>query len=195
MSFSPCFPGDPSQFQPLDSWDRTLPYAASTPGNFGRTPPPPVSSLSSSQIPGKSPNTPLQDSQESQLHYLIDWKATLDNQVAKRVTQPDLVRAPSLYWQQTLEGKVKDVKCRSAFCNQRARLDDTTIMASVNDCSHNALHQHFEGIDIDWTLIERQLFQWNNLLRKGKKLKLDICINYFADDNEPRGEKSAVLLW
>ncbi|GKZ33294.1 hypothetical protein AbraIFM66950_003136 [Aspergillus brasiliensis] len=38
--------------------------------------------------------------------------------------------------------------------------------------------------------LERQLLQWTNLLRKGKKIKLEICVNYLADHNEPRaGEK------
>lgn len=49
------------------------------------------------------------------------------------------------------------------------------------------------NLKIDRTVIEKQLLLWNTLLRKGKKLRLDICINYLADDNEPtlsrRGEK------
>lgn len=187
MSFSPRYPDDHSQLQPLYSWERTPLYTAPTPGNFGRTPTPPVCSPSTSQIADESPNTPPRESQAGQFHYLIDWKVKLNHRPAVRITEPDLVIAPSAYWQETLKKKVQDVKRRQVFRNRRARLDDTTIVASVNDRSTNDLHQEFEGLDIDWTVIERHLLQWNNLLRKGKKIKLDICVNYLADDNEPRG--------
>ncbi len=147
-------------------------------------------SPSTSQIGNESPVTPFRESQAAQLSYLIDWKVKLNHRPAVRVTEPDIVIAPSAYWQETLENKVQDVKRRSVFRNRRARLDNTTIVASVNDRSTNDLHQEFEGLDINWTVIERQLLQWNDLLRKGKKIKLDICVNYLADYNEPRaGEK------
>lgn len=60
-------------------------------------------------------------------------------------------------------------------------------MTSVSrDRSQNNLHQQFEGVDIDWTVIEKQLLMWGDLFRnKGKKLRLDICINYLADGSEP----------
>lgn len=60
-------------------------------------------------------------------------------------------------------------------------------MASVSrDRSQNNLHQQFEGVDIDWTVIEKKLLMWGDLFRnKGKKLRLDICIDYLADGSEP----------
>lgn len=144
MSYSPHHPDDPSQSQPLDSWDRTPLYAAPTPGNFGRTPTPPVCSPSSSQIPDGSPNSPPRELQPDQFHYLIEWKVTLNNRVTTRVTEPDLVIAPSVYWQQILKEKVESVKRRRVSHNRRVRLDDTTIVAAVNDRSHNDIHQQFE---------------------------------------------------
>ncbi|EGD96536.1 hypothetical protein TESG_03976, partial [Trichophyton tonsurans CBS 112818] len=116
------------------------------------------------------------------IHYLIDWKVTLNNRTISRVTEPNLVVTPSAYWQNVLEEKVKKVKCRKVFQNRRARLDGISIVTSVvNDRSQQDLHQQFET-DIDWIAIEKQLLVWGALLLRGKKLRLDISINYIAGD-------------
>jgi hypothetical protein len=75
-------------------------------------------------------------------------------------------------------------------------LDKITLGASINDRSQDDVHQESETIDIDWSVIEEQILKWSNLLRqgkaKGKELRLDISINYLADDIDParRGDKS-----
>lgn len=116
------------------------------------------------------------------LHYLIEWKVNLTNRVIVRVTEPDLVLAPSVYWERTLRKKAENVKCRRAFQNRRVRVDDSCIVASLNDRTQHDLHQQFEGTDIDWTATEKQILVWGDRFLKGKQIKLDICINYSADD-------------
>lgn len=120
------------------------------------------------------------------IHYLIEWKVTLNNRTVRRVTEPDLVIAPSACWQNFLEEKVEQVKRRKEFQNRRVRLDDTFIVASVlQDRSQYDLYQQFYGFDIDWTVIEKQFLMWDDLFLKGKKLKLGISISYIGDDNDP----------
>ena len=68
-------------------------------------------------------------------------------------------------------------------------MDNITIGASINDLSQDDVHQESETINIDWSVTEEQILKWSNLLRlgkaKSKMLRLDICINYLADDNDP----------
>lgn len=54
---------------------------------------------------------------------------------------------------------------------------------SVNDRSQRDLIKSFEKTNVDWTVIERQLLVWGNLLRVGKELRLRISINYIEDSD------------
>lgn len=120
------------------------------------------------------------------IYYLINQKVTLNNstRLVTRVTELDLVLVPSVYWQKFLKKKVEDVKHRRAFTNRQVRLDYTTIMASMLNDRSPKLHQEFEGIDINWTNIERQILSWSEPFWKGKRLKIDVCVNYLADNNK-----------
>jgi hypothetical protein len=108
----------------------------------------------------------------------------VNNRTVTKVTEPDVVLAPGAYWQTVLREKVERVKSRKLFSDRRARLEDTTVMASVLNDRSQKLHQQAEGIDIDWEMTEKQLLKWKELFRRGKKLKLDVCVNYVADDND-----------
>lgn len=57
-------------------------------------------------------------------------------------------------------------------------------MASMLNDRSPKLHQEFEGIDINWTNIERQILSWSEPFWKGKRLKIDVCVNYLADNNK-----------
>ncbi|CAG7980453.1 unnamed protein product [Penicillium salamii] len=203
-----------SQPEPIDSWE-TSPLYAPTPGIFDWTTSPVTCSPLPSQVLDGSQSTPPQEPQIYRLdfirfpdwdkekpydeqpptciHYLIEWKVTLNSKVITRVTEPDLVISPSVFWEDTLKRKVEGVRRRRPFQNRRVRVDDTCLVASLNDRTQHDLHQQFEGIDIDWTATEKQLRIWGDRLLKGKKVKLDICINYLADEDDishsKRGDK------
>ena len=84
-----------------------------------------------------------------------------------------MVLAPGAYWQKVLREKVECVKSRKVFSDRRARLEETTVMASVLNDRSQKLHQQAEGVDIDWEMTEKKLLKWKELFRRGKKLKLE----------------------
>jgi hypothetical protein len=48
----------------------------------------------------------------------------------------------------------------------------------VNDRTERDLTKRFDDMDVDWSLVERQLMRWGELLRSGKKLRVDLSFNY-----------------
>lgn len=118
----------------------------------------------------------------NRIHYRIEWKVTLNNRVVAKDTDQDLTQPPSSYWQQIRE-TAGSVLRRKIARNRRVRPDDTTIVVSVNDRSQRDLTKRFENTGIDWTAVEEQLQAWAHLYSLGKKLRLQISINYI-DDSE-----------
>lgn len=129
------------------------------------------------------------------IHYRIEWKVTRNNRVVAKDTDQDLTQRPSSYWQQIRE-TVGGVLRQKIARKRRVRPDDTTIIVSVNDRSQRDLTKRFESTDIDWTAIEKLLQTWARLYRLGKKLRLQISINYIDDNeslssrNDKRGKSS-----
>jgi hypothetical protein len=51
-------------------------------------------------------------------------------------------------------------------------------VVSVTARSTPAVTKLFDDITIDWTVVERQLIEWGELFRTGKKLKLSLSFNF-----------------
>jgi hypothetical protein len=170
----------------IETWEQSSLFAP-TPGNFDhhtpsvyRPSPNRLYAERSTSLPrsgrlgfhdeARSGNDPSYDDDSPRcIKYLIEWRALLNNRVVARDTEQDLVLKPSSYWKQIKEKADQVVRQKKAR-NQRVRSDDTTIVVSVNERSQRDLTKRFETNDIDWTVIERQLLEWESLFRKGKGL-------------------------
>jgi hypothetical protein len=62
--------------------------------------------------------------------------------------------------------------------NRHVEFDDTSVVVSVNDPSQRDLIKRFDDIDVDWSVIERQLIRWGEFFRAGKILRVDLSFNY-----------------
>ncbi|EMD96376.1 hypothetical protein COCC4DRAFT_155192 [Bipolaris maydis ATCC 48331] len=114
----------------------------------------------------------------SWLRYSIEWKVVVNNKTLSKDTEQDVVLAPSVYWRFCLRAKVDKLLSRKLPHGKHVKCDDTSVVASVNDRSERDLTKRFDDIDIDWPLVERQLMRWGELLRCGKKLRVDLSFNY-----------------
>lgn len=112
------------------------------------------------------------------IHYSVEWQVTLNNKVISKDTEQDLVLAPTAYWHIILKPKLDMLTQRKLEQNQGARCDDTNVVVCVNHRSQRDLTKRFNEVDIDWSVIERKLLAWGDLLRDGRKLRVNLSVNY-----------------
>jgi hypothetical protein len=112
------------------------------------------------------------------LHYSIEWKVTLNNKLLSKDTEPDLVLAPRFYWSLFLRDKLAKLLQKKLPPSKRVACEDTNVVVSVTERSKRDLTKRFDEMDVDWFLVERQLSQWSESFRAGKKLRLDVSFNY-----------------
>ncbi|CAI7580189.1 unnamed protein product [Penicillium pancosmium] len=167
-----------------DLWERTPSYAP-TPGFFDRGDTPSVICSS----PDPEDLIPVAECQVGSswneqspncIHYQIEWRVKLNNRVVVKDTEQDLTSPPSSHWDQIAE-TAGNLLRRKIARRRRVRLDDTELVLSVNDRSQRDLTKRFESTSIDWTAMEKQLLAWAHLYRLGKKLRLQISLNYIED--------------
>jgi len=127
------------------------------------------------------------------IYYQIEWRVKLNNRVVVKDTKQDLTQPPRSFWEQIKE-EASNILRRKIPRGRRVRLDDTNMVLSVN--SQRDIDKHFEGTNVDWTAVEKQLLAWAHLARRGKKIRLQISINYIEDSGpfpsrtEKRGKSS-----
>lgn len=149
MTYSSSYIDNDSQFQQTGPWKRTFEYAP-TPGNWGRSPTPSLCSSPLGRIPDENALQPAQKDQLGLIprttwdkgkkyvkqppiciHYLIEWKVTLNGRSVQKVTERNVVIKPSEFWEGILKEKAEKVKLRRVFQNRRVRLEEITLVASV----------------------------------------------------------------
>jgi hypothetical protein len=124
------------------------------------------------------------------LHYSIEWKVSVNSKVISKDTEQDLVLEPITYWHMVLKPKLDKLLRKKVAQNRLIRCDDTTVVASVTDHSERDLTKRFDDVDINWSVIQKQLIGWGELFRRGKKLRVDLSFNYIdSADTTKRGFK------
>ncbi|PVH69212.1 hypothetical protein DL98DRAFT_661816 [Cadophora sp. DSE1049] len=125
----------------------------------------------SSPVPSVNSWDPFEDSSQEHtqaddgwdLQYTIEWKVAVNNRaIMPKVTEPELVLAPAGYWERSLKPKLEDFLRKK---NRSLRSESTTVVVSVTARSTPAVTKLFDDISIDWTVIEKQLIDWGELVR------------------------------
>ncbi|KAH8435047.1 uncharacterized protein LDX57_012676 [Aspergillus melleus] len=186
----------------IEPWDGDTPQHAPTPGYFGCTP-------ASFYSPSPAPEPGLQPDQLGFLPfslweksvdyaeqppkyvcYTIAWKLVLNRKTVGKVTEEDLVVAPSEYWEESLKVDADVMLRTKKKRHKRVRSEGTDITVSVDDRSQKDFEKFYPS-DINWTLVEKQLCKWSNLLRIGKKISVTIALNYRYDDDVNDGSTTS----
>ncbi|KAJ5149796.1 hypothetical protein N7448_001374 [Penicillium atrosanguineum] len=148
MTYS-SFDDDADQPRIIDPLEPTW-HDAPTPGYFGRTS---ETSYSPSPTPYRATGQPQSDQLNflpfaereeggeydeeppRYVSYTIEWKLILNRKTVGRVTEEDLVVAPSEYWEETLKAAVEDMLQMKKKRHQRVRSEGTAIMMKSSDRS------------------------------------------------------------
>ncbi|CAI7656173.1 unnamed protein product [Penicillium palitans] len=173
--------GDESQAQDLDPSDQDSQYAP-TPGYYEHTPPseygfspspnrfpqdgsePLLSTLPETnkllQLSEWEANRPDDELPVSFIRYTIEWKVKVNNRSISEDTEQDVALTPSAYWPLALRDKLYKVIEEKVARKRRVRSDDTSIVVSINDRKQHDLKKRFNGLNIDWSAVEKQLLAW-----------------------------------
>ena len=118
------------------------------------------------------------------IRYALEVNVTAKKQgkrnknVILRETEPLVVLAPSVYWEQILHKKVKRSIKRKFPSVTPPRPEDSTVIVSVTSRSEQELVKPFDGLNIQWSVIDNQLVSWSEHLQRGKKLRVKIICNF-----------------
>jgi hypothetical protein len=86
--------------------------------------------------------------------------------------------APAPYWSMLLQPKLGALLGKKIHNSMRVRPDDSNVVVSVNERSERDLIKRFEEVQVDWSVVDKQLLSWGELLRAGKRLDVDISFNH-----------------
>jgi hypothetical protein len=106
--------------------------------------------------------------------------------VVAKDTEQDIILIPAAYWHMYLKPEVEKLSSKKVAHNRHVEYDDTGVVVSVNDRSERDLTKRFDNMNIDWSVVEKQLVRWGELFRAGKRLRVDLSFNYVdASSSQP----------
>ena len=112
------------------------------------------------------------------IRYTIIWKIKLNNRMIAKDTEQDVALAPGPYWSMFLQPKLDALLGKKVKNGKRIQPDDSNVLVSVNERSERDLIRRFDEVQVDWSVVEKQLLHWGELLHAGRRLRVDISFNY-----------------
>jgi hypothetical protein len=97
-------------------------------------------------------------------------------------TERDITLELVAYWRHILYPKLKKLLKKKYATDSQPRLEDVSVVVSVNDRSERDLRKHFDGSKVDWAKLEEQLLKWGEQCRRGRQLRVDLEFHY-VDNN------------
>ncbi|KAH6653579.1 hypothetical protein BKA67DRAFT_503644, partial [Truncatella angustata] len=112
------------------------------------------------------------------VHYSLEWKLTVNGRSRTKDMEQDVVLAPSAIWMRALRPNLQKIVDTKLSSNKTYRAAETSVTVHVSDRAERDLTKRFDGLDIDWAVLENQLVAWSRLFRAGKRLRLTMEFKY-----------------
>lgn len=126
---------------------------------------------------------------EEQPPYTVEWKVKLKNRILWASTKKDVTIPPADLWQHTLKSQLDEVLCTKVPHNWCVKPEDTKVVVTVNKHAENDLVLGFNGLKVEWSIVNDQLRQWKELVLAGKTLRVILTFTYVET-----GSKSNTLV-
>ncbi|KAK5069390.1 hypothetical protein LTR51_008640 [Lithohypha guttulata] len=120
------------------------------------------------------------------LHYNVEWKVKVNKTIIFKETEENIVLSPAAFWEQVLQTRLDEQLQKDNRSSRSVCAKVTDIVVSVTGRSERPWVKQFGGTNIDWSKVERKLLEWSELFRKGKRLRVDICLQYVEKETSAR---------
>lgn len=120
------------------------------------------------------------------IHYDIEWRLKIGRNVILKETEENIVVDPASIWRLVLQPRLEEQLQKHVKPPRIIQPKSTDMVVSVTGRKERPLNKQFEGVSIDWSIVERKLLQWSDLFRNGKKLRVDICLHYTETERSSR---------
>lgn len=121
-------------------------------------------------------DTPNRRSRSNHVRYDVEWKVALNHRSKAEDAEQDVTLSPQELWESSLRRKLENVVKKKLPANRSFQVEDTRTIVSVT--GKRKLKKRYDGLDIDWATLEKQLRSWSYLLARRKQLCIDIVLNY-----------------
>ncbi|KAK8092677.1 uncharacterized protein PG998_014718 [Apiospora kogelbergensis] len=115
-------------------------------------------------------------SRSNHIRYDVEWKVTLNRRSKAEDTGEDVVLSPRELWESSLRRKLENVVKKKLPANRSFQVEDIRMVESVT--GKRKLKKRYDGLDINWATLEKQLRSWSYLLARRKQLCITISFNY-----------------
>ncbi|KAK7937487.1 uncharacterized protein PG986_014355 [Apiospora aurea] len=126
--------------------------------------------------PNGNRDTSNRRNRSNHIRYDVEWKVTLNRRSKAEDTEQDVTLSPREFWESSLRRKLENVAEKKFPANRSFQVEDTKIVVSVT--GKRKLKKRYDGLDIDWAVLEEQLRSWSYLLARRKQLCINITFNY-----------------
>lgn len=119
------------------------------------------------------------------IYYSIEWRLTINNRIAAKDTEQDVVLVPHAFWETFLCPKLEKLLDKKLPSNKSLKADEAKVVMLVTNRSERDLVKRFNELDIEWPILERRLQTWSRLFRAGKTLRIQMSFNYVETTRSP----------
>jgi len=120
------------------------------------------------------------------IRYNVEWKVKINKTIIFKETEENIVLDPSSFWESVLQPRPQEQLRKEVHPPRTVRAKATDVAVSVTGRSERPLVKQFEGTNINWSIVERKLLGWSDLFRNGKKLRVDICLQFMEVEASSR---------
>lgn len=142
-----------------------------------RTSRPDRGQLSFVQLPDWHEDLAYDEHPPTCIHYSIEWKLTINNRMAAKDTEQDLVLVPHAFWNTFLQPRLEKLLDKKLPPNKLYKAKETNVVVSVTDRSERDLVKQFDELDIEWAVWRSSFRPRVNCLVPGRSLESRCHLN------------------